>query len=353
LAAALAAATRDAAAVGFTAVVEAAALLAVVDDEGLVVAELLDLLSPVPVLVGAVDALGAAPGAGLLAATLLVVAVVVLDTAGLGLALEVELALDGCLDTVVLPLALDLVAGGRGAVEEVGRFGGSDLVSAVLISVCFGLDGMVLGTVGFVVGLAGPFSDGLVARGFLSVVRAVDVKGLVGRFAASVGLVVSAAGFVGLVVLLARPTGLLASEGLGLAPTVEEVGLDPADLGAVVVVGFDPGLAVAPTADLVAVVFACGVAVLLAVGVPALLVLPGLGLLEPADLAAAVGPLGVLFGVFVGRGFSGVGSVVVMLGTTATAGAAAGSGSDLFSFSTGLGITCSGDRALVGVAGVI
>ena len=114
MAAALAAATRDAAAVGFTAVVEAAALLAVVDDEGLVVAELLDLLSPVPVLVGAVDALGAAPGAGLLAATLLVVAVVVLDTAGLGLALEVELALDGCLDTCS---ATELVAGGREPIE--------------------------------------------------------------------------------------------------------------------------------------------------------------------------------------------------------------------------------------------
>lgn len=150
--------------------VEAAALLAGVE-EGLVVAELLDLLNPVLDLVAVEATFGAAgalvaPGTGLLLASLLVVAVVVLATAGLGRALDVELALDGCLDTVGVGRAL--VAGGRGAVEEVGRFGGSDLVSAILLSVGLGLDGIVLGTVDLGAGLAGPFSVGLVARGFLS-----------------------------------------------------------------------------------------------------------------------------------------------------------------------------------------
>jgi len=55
--------------------------------------------------------------------------------------------------------------------EEVGRFGGSVLVVAVLASIGLGLDGMVLDVVGFVVGLDGPFSDGLLESGFLSVVR--------------------------------------------------------------------------------------------------------------------------------------------------------------------------------------
>ena len=39
----------------------------------------------------------------------------------MGRALNVELAFDVCLDTV--GVGLGLVAGGRGAVEEVGRFG--------------------------------------------------------------------------------------------------------------------------------------------------------------------------------------------------------------------------------------
>ena len=206
LAAALALATLSAAADGFTAE-EVAALLAVAD--GLVVAELLDLLKPVDLVVVEDVGLGVAaalavPATGLFVveATLFVVEVV-LGTEGLGLALEEELALDGCLDTVGLLVALDLVAGGRGVADEVGRFGGSVLVSAGL-----GLDGMVLGTAGFAVGLVGPFSAGLAASGFLSVPRAVVFKGLVGRLAASVGLTVSDVGFTCLLAgLLVAPKG--------------------------------------------------------------------------------------------------------------------------------------------------
>ena len=158
LAAARAAATLAAAADGLTAVVEEVALLAA-DDVGLVVAELLDLLNP-ELDLDDVDAGFDGAGVleipvaddGLLAAALLVVADEGFDTPGLGRALDVELAFDACLDTV--GVGLGLVAGGRGAVEEVGRFG-SGLVSKVLVSVGFGLDGLVLG--------AGHFVDSLVA----------------------------------------------------------------------------------------------------------------------------------------------------------------------------------------------
>ena len=60
------------------------------------------------------------------------------DIPGFGRALDVELAFDACLDTV--GVGLGLVAGDRGAVEEVGRFG-SDLVCKVLVSVGLCLDG--------------------------------------------------------------------------------------------------------------------------------------------------------------------------------------------------------------------
>lgn len=386
MAAALAAATREAAAVGLTAVVEAAALLAVVK-EGLVVAELLDLLKPVPDLVAVGVTLGAAgvlvaPGVGLLVASLLVDAVVVFATAGLGLALEVELALDGCLDTVGVGLAL--VAGGRGAVE-VGRFGGSDLVSPVLLSVGLGLDGMVLGTVDLGAGFAGPFSVGFVARGFLSATFVVCVEGFVGRLVASDTL------SAGLVPRLAAPTvedvGLepadfgaevvagLVGPVLAEAPVVEEVGLEPAALDAVVVGFAAPALAVAATAGLGVVLLTWDGPALLVEGVlpPGLV---GLALTEPgAVLAAVVGPLGVAVfdlvefsgvgGSTAILGFSGVGSVVVMLGTGTASGLATGSGSAelsfssntsdsmVSSFSSGAVNVFSGVLALVGVAGVI
>ena len=127
MAAVRAAATLAAAADGLTAVVEEVALLAV-DDIGLVVAELLDMLNPeldLDDVVAGFDGAGVlvTPVAddGLLVAALLVVADEAFDTAGLGRALDVELAFDACLDTV--GVGLGLVAGGRGAVEEVGRFG--------------------------------------------------------------------------------------------------------------------------------------------------------------------------------------------------------------------------------------
>jgi len=387
LAAALAAATREAAAVGLTAVVEAAALLAVVE-AGLVVAELLDLLNPVLDLVAVEATLGTAgalvaPAAGLLVASLLVVAVVVLATAGLGLALDVELALDGCLDTVGVGLAL--VAGGRGAAEEVGRFGGSDLVSAVLLSVGLGLDGMVLGTVDLGAGLAGPFSVGFVAKGFLSATLVVCVEGFVGR------LVASDTFSPGLVPRLAAPTveevGLepadlgadvaagLVGPVLAEAPDVEEVGLEPAALEAVAVGFVAPALAVAPTTGFGVVLLTWDRPALLVDGVLPL-VLVGLDLAEPgAVLAPVVGPLGVAVfdlvefsgvgGSTAILGFSGVGSVVVILGTVTASDLTSGSGSADFSFSSntsdsmvssflsGAVNAFSGVLALVGVAGVI
>jgi len=271
LAAALAAATLAAAAVGLTAVVEFAALLAV-DEEGLVVAELLDLLNPeldfdeVDAALGAAGALGATLAVGLLETSLFVVAVILLGTVGLGLVPDVELALDGCLETV--GVALDLVAGGRGAVVEVGRFGGSVLVSTALLSADLGLDGMVLGTVGLVVGFADPFSAGLAAKGFLSVILVdcvVAVAGLAGRLVASpdfsAGLVALAAAAstvdeAGLV-----PAALETVEGAGLAgPVLEEAeveddGLDPAGLGAAVAGFVVPVLGAATAAGLGVVLF--------------------------------------------------------------------------------------------------
>jgi len=224
LAAALAAATLAAAADGFTAVVELAALLAV-DDEGRVVAELLDLLNPEldldEVEDGGLLVAGglAGPLPGFVDASLLVVAVVdAFVTAGLGLALEVELALEGCLDTVVVVVVgvgRGLAAAGRGAVDDVGRFG-SVLVSAAALATGFGLDGLGLGRGVLAGGLATPFSVGLVARGFLSPTLAACCGCFTVRFSPSVGFSV--------VVLVGRAA----------APTVEELGLvDPADLGAV------------------------------------------------------------------------------------------------------------------------
>lgn len=222
MAAALAAATLAAAADGFTAVVELAALLAV-DDEGRVVAELLDLLNPEldldEVEDGGLLVAGvlAGPLPGFVDASLLVVAVVdAFVTAGLGLALEVELALEGCLDTVVVGVGRGLAAAGRGAVDDVGRFG-SVLVSAATLATGFGLvDGLGLGRGVLAGGLATPFSVGLVARGFLSPTLAACCGCFTVRFSPSVGFSV-----VGLV-------------GLAAAPTVEELGLvDPADLVAV------------------------------------------------------------------------------------------------------------------------
>lgn len=219
MAAALAAATLAAAADGFTAVVELAALLAV-DDEGRVVAELLDLLNPEldldEVEDGGLLVAGglAGPLPGFVDASLLVVAVVdAFVTAGLGLALEVELALDGCLDTVVVVVVgRGLAAAGRGAVDDVGRFG-SVLVSAAALATGFGLDGLGLGRGVLAGGLATPFSVGLVARGFLSPTLAACCGCFTVRFSPSVGFSV--------VVLV----GLAAVEELGL--------VDPADLGAV------------------------------------------------------------------------------------------------------------------------
>jgi len=123
LVAARAAATLAAAADGLTAVVEEVALLAV-DDIGLVVAELLNPeldLDDVVAGFGAGVLVTPVADDGLLVAALLVVAEEAFDTPGLGRALDVELAFDACLDTV--GVGLGLVAGDRGAVEEVGRFG--------------------------------------------------------------------------------------------------------------------------------------------------------------------------------------------------------------------------------------
>jgi len=221
LAAARAAATLAAAADGLTDVVEEVTLLAV-DDVGLVVAELLDLLNP-ELDLDDVDAGFDGAGVleipvaddGLLAAALLVVADEGFDTPGLGRALDVELAFDACLDTV--GVGLGLVAGGRGAVEEVGRFG-SGLVSKVLISVGLGLDGLVLGAGGFVDGFVAPFSVDFTTSGFLSATFDTWVVGLAGRLVGS-GL---SAG------LAVRPD----------APTVDDVGRDPDDLGGADVEGF-------------------------------------------------------------------------------------------------------------------
>lgn len=186
LAAALAAATLAAAADGLTAVVEVTALLAV-DDAGLFVAELLDLLIPElafedveagldGVLTGPLVVVDCLLVEGLL---LVVADDDVFATPGRGgRALEVELALDGCLDTV--GVGLGLVTGGRTVVEEVGRFG-STLVSGALFSVGLGLDGLVLGTGGLVDGFVVPFSVGLVASGFLSAALDTCTAGLVGR----------------------------------------------------------------------------------------------------------------------------------------------------------------------------
>jgi len=172
LAAALAAATLAAAADGLTAVVEVTALLAV-DDAGLFVAELLDLLIPELAFEEVEAGLDGVLTSPLVEDCLLVegLLLVVADddvfaTPGRGgRALEVELALDGCLDTV--GVGLGLVTGGRTVVEEVGRFG-STLVSGALFSVGLGLDGLDLGTGGLVDGFVVPFSVGLVASGFLS-----------------------------------------------------------------------------------------------------------------------------------------------------------------------------------------
>lgn len=365
--------------------VEAAALLAVVE-EGLVVAELLDLLNPVLDLVAVEATFGAAgalvaPGIGLVLASLLVVAVVVLATAGLGRALDVELALDGCLDTVGVGRAL--VAGGRGAVEEVGRFGGSDLVSDILLSAGLGLDGMVLGTVDLGAGLAGPFSVGLVARGFLSATFVFCVEGFVGRLVASdtfsAGLVPRlAAPAVAEVGLEPADLGTEVVAGLGgpvlaEAPVVEEVGLEPAALEAVAAGFAATALSVTPTAGLGVELLAWEGPALLVAGVLAL-DLVGLALAEPgAVLAVIVGPLGVVVldlvefsgvgGSTAMLGFSGVGSVLVMLGTVTES--VLDSGSGVFSFSSNTSDSMissflsgdvnafSGVLALVGVAGVI
>ena len=75
---ALATATRNEAIVGFPAVVKAAALLVVTDDVGLAVAELLDLLRPVPGSVGAADVLDTVDSLGCSRSRLLVLASVVL-----------------------------------------------------------------------------------------------------------------------------------------------------------------------------------------------------------------------------------------------------------------------------------
>jgi len=220
LAAARAAATLAAAAEGLTAVVDAAALLAV-DDVGLVVAELLDLLSPELDFDDEEAGFGGGwvldvPVAedGLFVTTLLVVADKGLATPGLGLALDVELAFDGCLDTV--GVGLGLVAGGRGAVEEVGRLG-STLVSWVLVSV--GLGGLVCGAGGFVDAFNAPFFVDFAVSGFLSATLNTCGVGLAGRLVGS---------------------GL--SAGLAVraeAPTVDDASREPANLGAVEGNGFN------------------------------------------------------------------------------------------------------------------
>jgi len=333
LAAARAAATLAAAAEGLTAVVEVAALLAV-DDVGLVVAELLDLLNP-ELDFDDVDAGFDGAGVletpvaddGLLVASLLVVADEGFVAPGLGRALDVELAFDGCLDTVGVGLVL--VAGGRGAVEEVGRFG-SALVSRGLFSVGLGLDGLVRGAGGLVDGFVAPFSTDLATSGFLSATLDTCVVGLTGRLVGS-GL---SAGL-----LAVRPA----------VPTVDDVGRDPADFGAVDVVGLagpvfedaatDDGLVPATlevdvvgletpvleagelTAGLLVVLFA-GLALLVAPwGLPAGLL--GLGLEDPEDLAAVLTfasfasvLISGVAGSMVILGFSGVGSVTTVLGGT-------------------------------------
>lgn len=373
MAAALAAATLAAAAEGLTAVVELAALLAV-DDEGRVVAELLDLLNPELDFDEVEDGGLAGPLPGFVDASLLVVAVVVdaLVTAGLGLALEVELALEGCLDTVVVVgVGRGLVAAGRGAVEDVGRFG-SVLVSAATPATGLGLDGLVLGAGVLAGGLATPFSVGLVARGFLSPTLAVCCGCFTGRFKPSAGFSV-----VDLV-------------GRAAAPTVEELGLAPAGLGAEEeLVGLlGPALAVGlVVAAFPAVTAPAGlVVVLLAVLGPALLlatfpvVLLGEVLDEPSVEAT---PL--LFGLVVGLdwglmsgvggstdilgAFAGVGGSTVMLGGVSSAEVTVASSitpfsspGEVSSSSTLVSVnispsstllTNSGVLALVGVAGVI
>lgn len=259
--------------------VELAALLAV-DDVGRVVAELLDLLNPELDLDEVVDG-GLVVGGGLVGplpgfvdASLLVVAVVpdvdALVTAGLGLALEVELALEGCLDTV-LGVGRGLAAAGRGAVDDEGRLG-SVLVSAATLPTGLDLDGLVLGIVVRGVlggGLATPFSVGLVARGFLSPILGDCCGCFTVRLKASVVFSV--------VVLVGRAA----------APTVEELGLDPDDLGAVELVGL-----LGPT-------FAVGlvVAALPAAAEPAGLVVVLFAVLGPALLLSAF-PVDLLGEVF-------------------------------------------------------
>lgn len=260
---------------------------------------------------------------GLLETTLLVVADEGLATPGLGLALDVELAFDGCLDTV--GVGLGLVAGGRGAVEEVGRFG-STLVSWVLVSVGLGLDGLVRGAGGFVDGFDTPFSVDFAVSGFLSATFDTCGAGLAGRL---VGSDLSAG-------LAVRPE----------VPTVDDVGRDPANLVAVDDDGFGgPVLGGAITDDnLVPVALEVDVVglegpVLEAGALTDLLVelLTGLALLEdpwglpeglfgfvledPEDLAGSLTLVSVgsdlisgVAGSMVILGFTGVGSVVIMVG---------------------------------------
>merc|ERR1719318_2293738 len=243
----------------------------------------------------------------------------------------------------------------------------------VLGTVDLGLDGMVLGTVDLGAGLAVPFSVGFVARGFLSATLVVCVEGFVGR------LVASDTFSPGLVPRLAAPTveevGLepadlgtdvaagLVGPVLAEAPDVEEVGLEPAALEAVAVDFVAPALAVAPTAGFGVVLLTWDGPALLVDGV-LLVDLVGLDLAEPgAVLAPVVGPLGVA--VFDLVEFSGVGGSTAMLGSVTASGLVSGSGSAVFSFSSntsdsmvtsflsGAVNAFSGVLALVGVAGVI
>jgi len=191
MAAALAAATLSAAAVGSTAVEDVAALVELAD---------VVLFSPGPLLVLVAVAEASlledvvclndedevrvlvileAAGVGFLASSPALAAVVgllgleaappglVTLDAGFGLLLEAELALEVCLDTPGVAEAVLLV----GRVEEVGRRGGILSLVSVL-----GLERSVLGTAGFLVAESGLEGIGFLSKGLVTPVFGVCLE---------------------------------------------------------------------------------------------------------------------------------------------------------------------------------
>ena len=191
MAAALAAATLSAAAVGLTAVEDVAALVELAD---------VVLFSPGPLLVLVAVAEASlledvvclneedevrvlvsleAAGVGFLASSPALAAVVgllgleaappclVTLDAGFGLLLEAELALEVCLDTPGVAEAVLLV----GRVEEVGRRGGILSLVSVL-----GLERSVLGTAGFLVAESGLEGIGFLSKGLVAPVLGVCLE---------------------------------------------------------------------------------------------------------------------------------------------------------------------------------